>query len=95
MFTLSVTEIIKPYLDDMAVMFARQYKQNGKVFIDCFRKYTGQRMALGFTVKNFEDNVMAYEPDEKIVKYVDGLKLENRESDLLKRVLSMIRAVMG
>lgn len=92
---INVTETIKPVLDDMAPMFAKHYQQFGKHFITCFLKFKTYEMALAFTVKNFQDNVMPYEPDEKITQYVDSLKLYARKSDLLKRALKMIRLIQS
>ncbi len=93
MSILSVTEIIKPDLDSLAAIFARHYTDYGNKFINCFRKFKSYRMAIGFTVKNFEVNVAPYERDEKIESYVDGLKMPEVESKLLKRVLVMIKLI--
>ena len=91
MSILSVTEIVKPNLDQMAAMYARHYTSYKKLFIGCFIKFKSYRMALAFTVQNFEINVVPYKSDHKIDKFVDELNI--KDSQLLKRVLVMIKLI--
>jgi len=90
---MTVTEIIRPELQQMIVEYAEHYKRDGKGFVNCFVKFKSMRSVLGLIVKEFEDTCKPYEPDENISNYVGKLGLQPMETRLLARVLKMIKLV--
>jgi len=88
-----LSELMKPSLTDMALTYAKLYSNNGKAFVNSFIKYESVRSACGFTVNNFEKEIAAYEPDEKISDYVSKLNLQPKEMRLLARTLKMIKTI--
>lgn len=86
-------ECMEKSLTEMALTYAKLYKNNGKAFVNSFIKYPSVRSACGFTVNKFEKEIAAYEPDEAISNYVSKLNLQPKEMRLLARTLKMIKVI--
>ena len=80
-------------LTNVALTYARHYKDNGHQFIRSFIKYGSYRGLCLMAVEQFEKNVKPYEPDETICNFIAKLEMDPKLKRPLCRTLKMIKLI--